>query len=154
MTRSDIGVIAIIYATCFLFCYLTLQFKPAAQIYPLCIIGGLALLNTLYLLKRLWEGFKARRDGLKMLTNDLPQIFQGFQARQFFFVATACIAYLFLLRWLGFYLAGFIYLGGVMAWLKVKPLQAIITIGVLGGMIYYVFSILLHVPLPKGIIFG
>lgn len=154
MTRSDIGVIVIIYATCLLFCYMTLQLRPAAQIYPLCIISGLALLNTLYLVKRFAEAVKARGEHKPWLTNDLPEIFTSFQPRQFFFVLTACIAYLVLLRWLGFYISGFIYLAGVMAWLRVKPLQAAITIIILGLLIYFVFTMFLHVPLPKGILFS
>lgn len=154
MTRSDIGVIFMIYATCLLFFYLTLQLKPAAQIYPLCLIGGLALLDTLYLLKRIWEALKAKRKNEPSFVNDLQEIFKGFLPRQFFFVVTACIAYMFLLQWLGFYLAGLIYLAGVMAWLKIKPLQMGLTIILLGCLVYAVFTIFLKVPLPKGILFS
>ncbi len=151
MTRSDIGVIILVYATCLLFCQMTLQLKPAAQIYPLCLIGGLAILNTLYLAKKVWETIRTKQK--PAIINDLPEIFKGFMARQFFFVVCACIAYMFLLRWLGFYLAGLIYLAGVMAWLRVRPVPMAVTIIILGCLVYGVFTMFLNVPLPKGIIF-
>lgn len=154
MTRSDVGTIAIIYATCILFCYMTLQLKAAAQIYPLCLIGGLALLNTLYLGKCLYKYVTARKLHQAAFYNDLPEIFKDFQARQFFFIICACIAYLALLSYLGFYISGLIYLAGVMLWLKIKPLQIIVTILILGLLIYGVFTEFLQVPLPKGTLFN
>lgn len=155
MSRSDIGVIAVIYATCLLFLYMTLQLKPAAQIYPLCLIGGLAVLNTLYLLRCLLRLFKNRAaNGHIQLINDLPEIFKGFLPQQFIFVTAACIAYMVLLHYLGFYLSGAIYLVCVMLYLKVKPMQMAITVAFLGALIYAVFSLFLKVPLPIGSLFS
>lgn len=154
MTRSDIGVIAVIYAICLLFLYMTLQLKAAAQIYPLALIAIVAILDTLYLIKCLGKAFEAKKAGRQGFTNDLPELFNGFMPRQFFFVVTACIAYLALLRWFGFYLTSFIYMVGVMVWLRVKISQMCITILVLGIMVYSVFTLFLKVPLPKGILFG
>lgn len=153
MTRSDIGVISIIYATCILFCYMTLQLKPAAQIYPLCLIGGLALLNTLYLAVRGWQAWQTREKGGVAIANDLPEVFQGFQPRQFFFVVCACIAFMGLLQYLGFYLTSIIYLAGVMLWLRVKLLPLCITVVVLAILVYAVFTEFLNVPLPAGSLF-
>lgn len=155
MTRSDLGVIAIIYATCLLFFYMTLQLKAAAQIYPLCLIAGLAILDTLYLIRCLIKLVRARQAGAASgVLNDLPTIFKGFLPRQFMFVLAACIAYMGLLYYLGFYLAGAIYLIGVMLYLKVKPLPMAITTISLGLLIYAVFTLFLKVPLPKGILFS
>lgn len=155
MTRSDVGIVGIIYATCLLFFYLTLQLRAAAQIYPMCLIAGLAILNTLYLAKCLLKLLKAHQTKVSSgLINDLPQVFGGFQARQFIFVVSACIAYMFLLHWLGFYLAGGIYLAGVMFFLRVKPAHMAMTTLFLGALIYGVFTIFLKVPLPKGILFN
>lgn len=154
MTRSDIGVIAVVYAICLLFLYMTVQLKAAAQIYPLALIAIVAILDTLYLIKCLYKAFEAKKAGKQGLINDLPQLFNGFMPRQFFFVATACIAYMALLRWLGFYLTSFIFLVGVMLWLKVKISQMCITILILGVMVYGVFTLFLNVPLPRGILFG
>lgn len=153
MTRSDLGVVALIYATSLLFLYLTLQLTPAAQIYPLCLISGLALLNTLYFIKCLYKLAKDRNLGSRLI-NDLPEIFKGFQPIQFFFVAATCVAYILCLYYLGFYLSSFIYLILVMWWLRVKWLQLCLTVVVMGCLIYGVFTLFLKVPLPKGIIFG
>lgn len=154
MNKSDIGTIGIIYATCAAFLYMTLQLKPAAQIYPLCLIAGLAILNTLYLGKCLIRLAKARNAGEIALHNDFPEIFKDFLSSQFFFIVIACIAYIILLFYLGFYLSSLIYLVGVMCFLRVKPLPLILTTIVLGLLIYGVFTVFLKVPLPKGIIFS
>lgn len=176
MTRSDIGIVAIIYATCLLFLVMTLQLKAAAQIYPLCLIGGLAALNTLYLATRLWRLFvkdarqeiaaeaspdaaagssaadaKAEKPGL---VNDLPGIFAGFLPGQFFFVLIASVAYLALMHYVGFYLAGLIYMVAVMQRLRVPPLHMGLTLAVLGLLIYSVFTLFLKVPLPRGVLFS
>ncbi len=150
MTRSDIGVIITIYAVCILFLYLTLQLKAAAQIYPLGLIAILALLDTLYLITRIWKMYAS---GHRKITDDLSKIFNGFQALQFFVIVGACIAYLIALYYLGFYIAGFIYLLGVMYFLKVKQWQIWLTIVLLGLLIYGVFTVFLKVPLPVGLIF-
>lgn len=151
MTRSDIGVIIIIYAVCILFLYMTLQLKAAAQIYPLALIGILALLDTLYLGKCVMQ---LRKSGDSRIVNDMGKIFAGFLPAQFFFVIGSCIAYIIALYYLGFYISGFIYLLSVMLFLKVRQMQIWVTIGVLGLLIYGVFTVFLKVPLPKGLLFG
>lgn len=153
MTRSDIGTITIIYATCFLFLYLTLQLKASAQIYPLCLIAGLAILNTLYLLRCLYRLFSPTAT-MRKLVNDLPEVFKGFVPQQFFFIVFGSIAYLVLLHYLGFYLAGGIYLICTLWGLKVRLVPLICTVAVMGALIYGVFTLFLKVPLPKGVFFG
>lgn len=157
MTRSDIGIVAIIYATCLLFLTMTLRLKAAAQVYPLCLIGGLALLNTLYLATRLWRLFGRAQDGdgaPRALINDLPEIFANFLPGQFLFIVIASVAYLALMHFVGFYPAGLVYMLAVMWRLRVPPLHMGITLAVLGALIYAVFSLFLQVPLPRGILFG
>lgn len=157
MTRSDIGIVVIIYATCLLFLTMTLKLKAAAQVYPLCLIGGLALLNTLYLATRLWRLFGRARDddgAPRALINDLPEIFANFLPGQFLFIVIASVAYLALMHFVGFYPAGLVYMLAVMWRLRVPPLHMGITLAVLGALIYAVFSLFLQVPLPRGILFG
>ena len=48
MKKTDIGVVAFIYAVCALFLVMTLRLPAAAQTYPLFIIVLLAALTTLY----------------------------------------------------------------------------------------------------------
>lgn len=153
MTRSDIGTITIIYATCALFLYLALQLKAAAQIYPLCLISGLAILNTLYLLRCLWRMYSPASK-MRQLINDLPEVFSGFVPQQFFFVVFGAIAYLVLLHYLGFYIAGATYLVCTLLGLKVRPLPLACTVIVMGALIYGVFTLFLKVPLPRGVLFS
>lgn len=148
MKHSDIGVVAIMYGVCAFFCVMTLKLPRAAQVYPLCLEAGLALLNTLYLGRCI---LRLRREGL---VGDLPEVFRGFQAGQFFFIALAGIAAMALMRWVGFYIASFAYLAGVMLFLKVPKKHLLITVGVLAILIYAVFTLFLKVPLPKGSLFG
>ena len=154
MTRSDIGVIIIIYAVCILFLYLTLQLKAAAQIYPLCLIGGLALLNTLYLLRCVARARKEASGNRPLaIVNDFGEIFKNFQTGQFLFIAGASIAYIVALFYLGFYLSSFLYMCIVMWFLRVKPFQLCLTVTLLGILVYCVFTLFLKVPLPAGFIF-
>ena len=154
MTRSDIGVIIIIYAVCILFLYLTLQLRAAAQIYPLCLIGGLALLNTLYLLRCVVRMRNAAgNSGRLAVINDFGEVFKGFQAGQFVFIAGASIAYVVALFYIGFYMSSFLYMCIVMWFLRVKPLQLCLAVALLGILIYCVFTLFLKVPLPAGFIF-
>ena len=47
MKKTDIGVVAFMYAVCALFLVMTLQLPKAAQTYPLFIIALLAALTTI-----------------------------------------------------------------------------------------------------------
>lgn len=154
MTRSDVAVIIVVYAICLLFLYFTLQLIPAARIYPLCLIGGLALLDTLFLIQRLAALNRLRKSGGSGITNDFGETFKGFQAGQFSFVVGACIAYIICLYVIGFYPTSILFLAVVMWFLKVKPLPMSISIIILGVLVYCVFTRFLKVPLPTGFLFS
>lgn len=51
MKKTDIGVVAFMYAICALFLVMTLRLPAAAQTYPLFIIILLAALTTLYVVQ-------------------------------------------------------------------------------------------------------
>lgn len=148
MKKSDIGVIAIMYAICGFFFYQTTELPEEAQTYPRCLLAGLCILNTLYVMRCLWR--------LRSVTcsNDLPDIFKGFQRNQFFLVVACCLAYMALLYAVGFYVASVVYLMGVMFFLRVPKLHMLLTVGVLAVLIYAVFTLFLKVPLPTGILFN
>ena len=148
MKYSDIGVIAIMYAVCAFFFFMTVELPEEAQIYPLCLLSGLCGLNTLYLLRCL---SRLRRDGF---VNDVPRIFSGFMRGQFFLVVLCCIGYLALMYAVGFYVASLAYLAGVMLLLRVPRLHMLCSVGVLALLIYAVFTLFLKVPLPAGRLFG
>lgn len=147
MKFSDVIVIIAMYAICAFFTSQTLALPEAAQTYPLCLLAGLALLNTIFLCRCLWQ---MRSTGL---SNDLSGIFTGFLGKQFFPVLLACVAYLLLMPIGGFYLTSIVFLAVLLSFLRVPKVHALLTMGILLLMIYGVFSLFLKVPLPAGILF-
>lgn len=151
MKDSDLLTVLILYGVCGLFGGMALELRPAARIYPLCLTGILCGLNTLFLFRCL---IRAYSDAAALrLVNDLSGIFSGFVFRQFFFVIFACLGYMLIMRYAGFYLAGLLYLLAVLAYFRVRPLYIIYTIGILGSLVWGVFDVFLKVPLPQGVIF-
>ena len=148
MKRSDIGVTVIIYAFTLFFLVMTLDLPPDAQTYPLCLIGGLLTLNTLYLARCL-----LRARGGAGIVNDLPEVFAGFQWRQFGIVCLSCVLYMVVMKLAGFYAASLLYLAGMLFYLGVPRMHVLLTILVMAAMIYCVFSLFLKVPLPVGLLF-
>ena len=148
MKRSDIGVTVIIYAFTLFFLVMTLDLPSDAQTYPLCLIGGLLALNTLYLARCL---LKAR--GGAGTINDLPEVFAGFQWKQFGIVCLSCVLYMGVMELAGFYIASLLYLAGMLWYLGVPKTHVLLTITVMAVMIYSVFSLFLKVPLPVGLLF-
>ena len=148
MKRSDIGVVIVFYGICLFFFLLTRNLPAEAQTYPLAIISGLCILNTLYLLKNI---LSLRILGLQ---NDLRELFSGFQTRQFFGVVFGCILYITALPILGFYLASVCFLIACMLFLKVPKLHILLTLLTLAVLIFVVFTLFLKVPLPVGTLFS
>lgn len=147
MKTSDIAVIIAVYAVCALFFALTLDMDPAASTYPRVLLCALAVLNTLLLARSL---IALKKQGL---SRDFSEIFRDFQKKQFFGTAAAGIAYMVLMYTVGFYPASVLYLAGTMLFLKVPVRHIIVTMLVLAGMVYAVFTLFLKVPLPVGILF-
>ena len=149
MKKSDIGVVTIIYAICLFFFVMTLDLKADAQTYPLCLIGGLFGLNTLYLIRCVW--MLCRQGG--RIQSDLSDVFNGFLVGQFTGLVLGCIGYMVLMYFAGFYIASVAYLVGTMLFLHVPVRHLVITVGVLAVMLYAVFTLFLKVPLPVGLLF-
>lgn len=84
MKRSDLCVVGVIYAVSLAFFIMTVELPEEAQTYPMGLIIALAGLNTFYLIQCLMKAWKAGRFSV---ANDLPEVFNGFQPLQFFFVA-------------------------------------------------------------------
>ena len=99
MKKTDIGVVGFMYAVCAFFFLMSRDLKKGARIYPLCIIAILFLLTTGYVVEML---FAAKKNGV---TSGIPEIFEGFQPKQFFIVLGMLIAYLICMYFVGFYLA-------------------------------------------------
>lgn len=147
MKKTDIGVVAFMYAICALFLTMTLRLKKAAQIYPLFIIVVLFILTVSYTVKmvRLYRGAG--------LVNDVSETFSGFLGKQFFVVLASSAAYLVLMWLAGFYISSLVYLVGTLLFLKVSKKHIAITAAVMAALIYCAFTLFLKVPLPVGLLF-
>lgn len=147
MKRSDIGLSVIIYAVIASFFIMTIQLKRDAQIYPITVMSILFILNTAYLVQCFW---KKKKSGMAII-NDSLQLFEGFQAKQFFYILLTSIIYLFLIETVGFYIATMAYIIAVLVFLKVTYKYILITVVAFGCLVYGAFTLFLHVPLPTGI---
>lgn len=149
MKKSDFAVIAVIYAVGLAFLKMTLDLPDEAQTYPLVLITALLAVNSLYLIRQVSTWMKTRK-----IENDVAQTFKDFIPMQYFGVVIACVIYLVMMDFTGYYLTTLLYLVGSMLFLRVPKLHIVMTVAVLAVMTYVVFTWFLKVPLPVGTIFG
>lgn len=146
MKKTDIGVVAFMYAVCALFLGLTLQLPSAAQTYPLFIILLLALLTTLYVVQMVHGAKKAG------VTSGLED-FEGFLPKQFFPVLVMVILYLIVMYFAGFYIATLVFMVACLLFLKVPKWQILLSTAVILALVYCAFTLFLKVRLPVGLLF-
>jgi len=148
MKKSDPAVVTIIYAICLFFFVMTLQLPAEAQTYPLCLIAGLFVLNSIYTARAALSWFRTHT-----VEDDVKESFGGFQLRQFLTCVGLGLLYMVLLWLIGFYISTVLYLVGTMLYLSVPKLHIAITTAVMLGVVYAVFTMFLKVPLPVGELF-
>ena len=146
MKKTDIGVVAFMYAICAFFLAMTLQLKKAAQAYPLFTIGLLLGLTTLYLIQMI-RG--AKKNGVTSGLED----FKDFLPKQFFPVLVMILLYLVVMYFLGFYIATVVFMVACLLYLKVPVWQSAITVAAIVGLVYGAFALFLRVKLPVGLLF-
>ena len=146
MNKTDIGVVAFMYAVCALFLVMTLQLPKAAQTYPLFIIALLAALTTLYVAQMVRA---AKRSGVTTGLED----FEGFLPKQFFPVLGMVILYLVMMYFTGFYISTLVFMVICLLFLKVPKLQILLTTAVILVLVYCAFTLFLKVKLPVGLLF-
>ncbi|WP_337675749.1 tripartite tricarboxylate transporter TctB family protein [Dysosmobacter sp.] len=147
MKKTDIGVVGFMYAVCAFFFLMSRDLKKGARIYPLCIIAILFLLTTGYVVEML---FAAKKNGV---TSGIPEIFEGFQPKQFFIVLGMLIAYLAGMYFVGFYLATIVLMAASLLYLRVPKWQILVSTIVIIGLVYGAFTMFLGVKLPVGLLF-
>ena len=147
MKKSDIILIAAVYAITAFFFVLVLQYPSDVRIYPIFIMVVLAVLTTMHLIECL---VKFARE--KKIENDMPLLFEHFKAKQFFAVFAMLSTYVVLINILGFYISSLLFIAGTLIFFKIKPLYIVITTAVFLVLIYGGFSTFLHVPLPRGLL--
>ena len=146
MKKTDIGVVAFIYAVCVLFLVMTLRLPAAAQTYPLFIIIMLAALTTLYVAQMLRA---AKKSGVTSGLED----FEGFLPRQFFPILGMVVLYLVVMYFAGFYIATLVFMVVCLLFLMVPKWQILLSTAVILVLVYCAFTLFLKVKLPVGLLF-
>lgn len=152
MKRSDICVVSAVYLIALAFFVMTVQLPDEAQTYPMGLIIGMALLNTLFLIQQLAKAWAA--GVLTKTENDFPTIFSTLLPRQFAFALAGCLLFLVLMYSVGYYAASILYLVGTLFFFKVPSKWILMTLVALVALVYAVFTLFLKVPLPAGVLFS
>ena len=147
MQKTDIGVVAVMYAVCALFFYMNCQLKPESRTYPNFTIGLLFGLTTLYLVQML---FKAKNHGVE---SGVDKVFDGFQVKQFTVCFLLVIAYLVLMYYLGFYVSTIAFMIVTLLFLRVPLKHLVISVVSVNPLCYLAFSLFLGVKMPAGLLF-
>jgi len=145
MKKSDLIVVALMYAVCVLFACLTTGLKPEAQTYPWFVIAILFVLTTMYVVKMI---FDAKKHGVE---SGFAEIFEGFLPKQFWPVAIMTLLYVVVMYFMGFYVATLLYLVAVLLYLKIPKWQILIILVVMFILTYGAFTMFLKVKLPQGV---
>ena len=147
MKKSELSVVIFMLGFCAFFFYETLQLPPAAQSYPKFVIGLLAVLTLMQLVK-----MACSCHGHFTIVNDLPEVWPHFLPRQFFTFLIASILFFVLMVLIGFYPSAIFYLLIMLHFFHIEKKYMAITLVVLMALIYIVFSEFLSVPLPDGLL--
>ena len=145
MKKSDIGVVAFMYAVSAFF-YIYMQELPEdSRTYPTFTIVLLFGLTTLYLITMVVNAVKHG-------TEAGMESFSGFVPKQFFFCLGMVVLYLVGIMYLGFFVSTVIFMVAVMAYLKVPVKHTVIATVALNVLLYVAFVVFLKVKLPAGIL--
>lgn len=147
MKKTDIGVVIFMYAVCGLFLSMSGSLSDASRTYPLFTIGLLFGLTTLYLLTMV---VNARRNGVESGTEEL---LDGFQGMQLLVCILLTVAYMLLIRYLGFFSATILFMFAVLLYLRVPLLATVLSVAAINLLVYFAFAKFLGVRLPRGLLF-
>ena len=148
MKKTDIGVVGFMYAVCAAFYIGNTKLNKDSQTYPLFCIVLLFGLTTIYLVQML---LNAKKYGVE---SGADEIFEGFQAKQFFVSLAVVLAFLVLIYVAGFYISATLFMLGLLLFLKVPVKHTIITVCAVDLLIFSVFTLFLKVKLPLGLLFS
>ena len=147
MKKTDIGVVAFMYAICAFFYAYMLQLEETSQTYPRFTIVLLFGLTTLYLAQMI---LNAKKHGVE---SGVDEVFEGFMPAQFFVCLALVIVYLFMMKYLGFFVATITFMVAALVYLRVPKVHALIAVVVINLLVYFAFVQFLGVKLPAGLLF-
>lgn len=147
MKKTDIGVVAFMYAICaFFYAYMT-KLDATSQTYPRFTIVLLFGLTTLYLIQMI---LNAKKHGVE---SGVEEVFEGFLIVQFFVCLALVIVYLLMMRYLGFFVATITFMVAALLYLGVPKVHSLIAVIAINLLVYFAFVQFLGVKLPAGLLF-
>lgn len=146
MKKTDIGVVAFMYAVCAFFYAYSFSLSESSKSYPLFTIVLLFALTTLYLVQMI---LAAKKYGVE---SGADSVFAGFKPKQFILSVVLTLAYVFLVDVLGFFTATTLFMIASFVYLKVPVLHSVIALVSMDLLIYLAFVLFLGVRLPAGIL--
>lgn len=147
MKKTDIGVVVFMYAVCGLFLSMSGSLSDSSRVYPLFTIALLFGLTTLYLLTMV---VKAKKNGVE---SGKEELLEGFEGLQLLVCIALTVAYMLLIRYLGFFSATILFMLAVLLYLRVPILATVLATAVINLLVYFAFSKFLGVRLPGGLLF-
>ena len=147
MKKTDIGVVAFMYAVCAFFYAYSYKLTEESKTYPMFTIALLFALTTLYLVQMI---LSARKFGAE---SGADEVFAGFMPVQFIVSIVLTLVYFLMIKYLGFFSATIIFMFASLLYLKVHIVPAVISVLVMNLLIYFAFVRFLGVKLPSGLLF-
>ena len=147
MKKTDIGVVAFMYAVCAFFYAYSYKLTEESKTYPIFTIALLFALTTLYLVQMI---ISARKFGVE---SGADEVFAGFKPVQFIVSIVLTLVYFLMIKYLGFFSATIIFMFASLLYLKVHIVPAVISVLVMNLLIYFAFVRFLGVKLPSGLLF-
>ena len=147
MKKTDIGVVAFMYAVCAFFYAYSYKLTEESKTYPMFTIALLFALTTLYLVQMI---LSARKVGVE---SGADEVFAGFKPVQFIVSIVLTLVYFLMIKYLGFFSATIIFMFASLLYLKVHIVPAVISVLVMNLLIYFAFVRFLGVKLPSGLLF-
>ena len=147
MKKTDIGVVAFMYAVCAFFYAYSYKLTEESKTYPMFTIALLFALTALYLVQMI---LSARKFGVE---SGADEVFAGFKPVQFIVSIVLTLVYFLIIKYLGFFSATIIFMFASLLYLKVHIVPAVISVLVMNLLIYFAFVRFLGVKLPSGLLF-
>lgn len=147
MKKTDIGVVAFMYAVCAFFYVYSNKLSDSSRTYPLFTITLLFFLTTFYLVQMI---LAARKFGVE---SGVDTVFEGFKPAQFFVTLILTVVYFLMMKYLGFFTASIVFMIAALLYLRVPVVTTAIAVVAMNLLIYVAFVKFLGVKLPHGLLF-
>lgn len=147
MKKTDVGVVIFMYLVCALFLYMSQSLSETSKTYPMFTIWLLFGLTTLYLVTMF---VNAGKYGVE---SGVKELFDGFKPAQLLFCIALTVAYMLMVKYIGFFVATIVFMFAVLQFLRVPMVASLISVAAINLLVYFAFVKFLGVRLPAGLLF-